>query len=332
MVDLTKIGELDDASQREIFSADSTLEALEKAAPYIDHLRSLAGDEVDFIVLGGRVNAESGEPEIDVSAWPDDYNGEIVVSTLSRKRRVGTDAEGNAINKNVIEAVIAHPIPDLESMLETDLGREMIRTVMYKELNHRFFRPLRGADNILAMTSEMPISIESYAISSRADSKSAILEAFNKMAKDILKLFKERSPTWSRARLTKAELRTCLASTAYANHFYGAVESEGLFVTALTLFEKLAVKKEFDSQMFINWRDSRDDAQFTPDEIVEDDLDLSSLVSAFEDSEVVPGDENEDENGDTDESEDITEGNEPLEPGEQHIESDEDASEAPAEG
>lgn len=181
-----------------------------------------------------------------------------------------------------LKAVVVAPIPSLDLLLESEAGKEFVREVVRKELNHRAVRQLRVAENPATVADQIPFSVESFVSSSRGDA--GIVEAYNELYKHINETLAKASPAWKRRKpmLTKAQLRSALESKAYALEVFPELEDSGtngsLFVMALRLGAMTAEKKALDPTIFNRWLETRDSATIDQTEDEDETLDFDSLA------------------------------------------------------
>lgn len=183
-----------------------------------------------------------------------------------------------------VKAIVVSPVPTLDELLKDDTGADWVMKILDKELAHVSVRPLRDADDVSTMVSEMPLTRADYITSGRGQT-SGIMEAFNVLYKDINTLIASKVPAWAKARLNKAELRKCFESAGYAKEYYFHLEDRGegndsLFKVALTMGINASKRKGLDPTIFERWLTVRDNATFTPEteDFDDDSLDLASLT------------------------------------------------------
>lgn len=210
---------------------------------------------------------------------------------------VGSDEDGNAVwdesiytdstdvmvakltNAGKVKAIVVAPVPTIESILADEAGLSWATKILHKELNHVAVRALRTAEDVATVIDQMPTDLSGY-ISSGRDSTGGIMEAFNELYKSINSTLAKMVPAWSRARLTKPELKKALESKGYAAEYYPALEDykgKSLFEAALGLGAKAAERKGLDPAIFNRWAETRDQKAFTPGETEEDDFDLENV-------------------------------------------------------
>lgn len=276
-VNLEKIKSWNDVRQREVFKTfDSALE-------YFGHVNSVFSEDsapsVSYTVYGHQITDEGLVPD-DSKPWPTDDQGQpyaAVVTTLNRQK---TDSEGK--NKMIPAVIILHPMPTVDQLLATPEGGAMIEAVIAKELNHRLVRPLRNAENIGAAIGEMPATIAQYCTSGRESSQSSALAVFNDLFTEVNKYLKDKVPAYKTARVTKDHLRKCLENTAFATHYYPALEDAGLFKMIIALWTKIGANKEYDVSVLETWLSTRDDQTYSVEADSDGLDDLSGLLDGFD--------------------------------------------------
>lgn len=271
-VNIEKLKKLEDAPQRVIFpSLDDSLEYVGKLSELI------AGSDVQLSIYSLTIDENGDAAPNPDQAWPQGADGkphEAMVAKLNRQEGPQGD------RRNVTKAIIVHPVPTLDQLLADDSGREMVESVIEKELNHRTFRPIRTADNIKAMLAEMPVSIEQFTTSSR-ESTGGLLATFNELYKGILDFMRTKLDRVRRARLTKEELRKCLENAAYATHYYAPLEEAGDFETFLAAMNSIAERESMDTTLIAQWAAERKNQSFDADDEDGDTLDVADLMAGL---------------------------------------------------
>lgn len=272
---LEAIKKLDDCSQREVF-AD-----LESSLPYVSRVISaIAGSDIAINIYGHTLGADGSLTPIEGMEWPTDSEGNPFACIVARLNRKEETKDGN---KQVPKAVLVHPVPTLDQLLAVAVGREMVESVIEKELNHRMVRPVRTADKIEKVIGEMPVSLESYATSGR-EATGGLLASFNEHYKVVLDYMKETAERVKRARLTKDELKKSCENAAYATHYYPALEEAGDFVLFIAAIKSIAEEAGDNVSLFESWAAERDNETYEPEDSEEEDggqLDLKSLLSGL---------------------------------------------------
>lgn len=250
----------EDMPARRVF--DST----EDAAAYLNTCAETYSD-FDKLPLASRGLDDQGD--FDPAVYTDGMR--VMVAKLSEK---GKGAK----------AIVIAPIPSLEMVLADEAAKSwLIDKVLNKELNHIAVRNLRDADNVETVADQIPTTLAAYISSARE--AGGIMDTFNSQFKGLNEALAKRFPVWGKARLTKADFKRALESSAYASAYYPALEDRGegkdsLFVTCLQLGISVAKKKGLDPTIFERWTDTRDAKPYTPDaEEDEDELDLDALTS-----------------------------------------------------
>lgn len=217
--------------------------------------------------------------------FPKDSDGDFnapAFDTDGYESMVATLKERGA---STLKAIVVAPIPSLDLLLESEMGKEFVREIVRKELNHRAVRQLRVAENPATVADQIPFSVESFVSSSRGDA--GIVEAYNELYRHINETLAKASPQWKRRKpmLTKSALRSALESKAYALEVFPELEESGangsLFVMALRLGAMTAEKKALDPTIFQRWLDTRDAATMPEVEDEDETLDFDSLAEAM---------------------------------------------------
>lgn len=229
----------DDLAQRSIFASP------EDATPFLERISAYP----DFDEPAQAFIGFTDEGDFDPQAYTPET--EVIVAKLNRK------GAG-------VKALVVAPIPTLEAIMADEAGREWARNILRKELNHVLVRPLREAENVTAVLSEVPTTLEAFITSGR-DSTGSALESFDALHKELNEYFKNKFPVWAKAKLNKSELRKAFESAGYAAEYYPGLESRAsgsFFVAALSVAVKFAKHKGFDSAIFERWLATRDQATF----------------------------------------------------------------------
>lgn len=231
------------------------------------------------IITGLQVDPETGETTIDESKYPGTH--EVMVAKLTRN--VKSEKPGEP-GKMILVGIIVHPIPTADTLAgvalpaeNTNTFTDAMREILRKEMNFRAVRPLRKAltgspeaPSLETLAAEMPVTTQEYCEGQRTG---GIMESFDTVASDVLKLLVKASPLFRRAKLTKAEFRKALESAAYAQFHYAPIEERGRFAEALTLAARYAETKGLSVDIFTRWANTRDEQTYDPTDSEGDDAD-----------------------------------------------------------
>lgn len=247
----------EDMDSRRIFSTVTDAE---------NYLNKCAADFSDFATTPlAAVGLPDGE--FDPTIYTDGM--EVMVATL-RKAKAG------------IKAIVVAPVPSLNLLLADSAGRDWIKRIIEKELNHVAVRSLREAEDISTVVDQIPTTMAAYISSARESS--GIMDTFNELYKSLNSTLSAKIPVWAKARLVKGELKKCLESKGYSDEYYPALENRGegkdsLFVVALNLGIAGAKAKGMDATIFERWAATRNAKAFTPGQAdtEEDDFDIGDL-------------------------------------------------------
>lgn len=246
-----------------------------------NYLNSLVATISDFgaqkLVARGVSQDDEGTLVFDPAIYDDSMR--VMIAVLTQRVTGGTSK---------VQAIVITPAPKLDAILASDAGREWLSKIADKELNHVAVRPLRNpkdGDDLDLLAEQMPLTLAAYVTSSRESG--GILETFNELARGLIDAFAKQSKPWSKARLTKPELKSAMASRAYAAEYYPTLEDRGegkesLFVMALRFGKNVATAKGLDPAIFDRWLSTRDETKLTGKEGEDesDDFDLDSLTFA----------------------------------------------------
>lgn len=255
----------DDMAGRRIFATTT------EAQTYLEALGESLSDFGDqTFAMVGVGQDEDGNATWDESIYTD--STDIMVAKLN--------------NAGQTKAIVVAPVPKIQSILADEAGLKWAEKILHKELNHVAVRALRTAEDVATVIDQMPTDLSGYISSGRGDS-GGIMESFNELYKQINATLAKMVTAWSRARLTKPELKKAMESKGYASEYYPALEDykgKSLFVAAAELGAKAAERKGLDPAIFTRWLETRDAKAFTPGETDEDDLeslDLDNLTEAL---------------------------------------------------
>lgn len=285
----------EDMKQRRTFYPTESATALESAQQYLAQCIERFEDFGSIPFVGPGLSAdEEGNTVFDPEVYADSVG--VMVGVLKK--------QGQSVKCTFIA-----PIPDLPAFVanfDDEASRKWAVGILEKEANHVAVRHLRtaGVDELEDAAAQMPHSVEAYTTSSRGVS-SGLMEAFNQLYKTISDTIGSKVNAWSRARLTKNELKRSLESSAYALEYYPALEDRGdkpsLFALAIDLGVNGAKAKGYDPAIFERWKATRDQKPFTPEDSdeEEDDLDLDALTDDLFDDEESEGEGDTTDNGDS---------------------------------
>ncbi len=248
----------DDMPSRRIFPN------ITEATAYLTAQASLSDFETTPIAAPGM----DAEGDFDSTIYTDSQT--VMVSVLKNARKV--------------KAIVVAPIPSTEQLLQSEAGRLWIDKILQKELNHVAVRHLRDAENVETVIDQIPVTLDGYITSGR-DGGGGIMEAYDELYKLINATLGAKLPVWSKARLTKSELRKSLESRGYALEYGAALEDykgDSLFVVALNLGINAAKRKGLDPTIFERWAATRDAKAFDPGATEEDEFDLNDFDSLTE--------------------------------------------------
>lgn len=260
---------LEDMDSRRMFDTP------ELAAQYLNQMGETLSDFASAPMVLKGVDAEGN---FDPSIYTDSMR--VMVAVLTQRVK---DAPSK------VQAIVVTPAPTLDSILANPLGKDWLQKIVDKELNHVAVRPLRApkdGDTLDTLAEQMPTTLEGYVSSQREGG--GILETYNELARGIIDAIAKKSKPWQKARLTKPELKSAMASKAYAAEYYPTLEDRGegkesLFVMALNFAKQVAVSKSLDPAIFDKWLTTRDEATLvskSDDSDDDGDFDLDSLTFA----------------------------------------------------
>jgi hypothetical protein len=249
----------DDMDSRRIF------DNIEEAIAYLTRCSEELSDFADIPIAGAGMDSEGN---FDPQVYTDDM--QVMVATL-RKAKEG------------VKAIVVAPIPKLDVILANAEGKDWAQKILHKELNHVAVRALRDAADVSTVADQIPTTLGAYVSTQRE--ASGIIESFNELYKGLNATMGGKVPVWTRARLTKGELKRALESKAYAEEYYPALENRGegkdsLFVVALQLGIAAAKQKGLDPEIFQRWTNTRNLKALTVEDD-EEDFDLASLTESM---------------------------------------------------
>lgn len=262
---------LDNMDSRRFF------DSAESATAYLNDMGSTLTDfdQQQFVTNGVNPNPETGVLEFDPAVYTEQMR--IMIAVLTKRQDK---------DRSTVQAIVVTPAPKHQALFDSEAAKPWLAALIDKELNHIAVRKLRApkdGDDIDLLRQQMPLTLEDFVTSSRADG--GILDTFNDLARGIIDAFAKQSKIWSKARLTKPELKAAMASRAYAAEYYPQLEDRGegkesLFVKALDFGKKVAEAKGMDPAIFDRWISQRNEAKLTGSESDEDedDIDLDSLT------------------------------------------------------
>jgi hypothetical protein len=236
-----------------------------------------------FVMIG--VDTATGEYD------PAIYHDGMEVRVAVIKNRQWGEKDGKRIAApSTVRAVVVAPSPTVESFLSDDAGKDWVKRILSKEINHVMARPIREAENVDAAASEVPTTRENYITSQR---DSGAFDAYNDHYKTIGDAMAKKFKVWDKARrlLTKSELRKALESKPYALEYFPSLEDRGekpsLFVMALQFGSAYAKSKGADSAIFDKWLATRDSQTLDvsdDEDGDEEDVTLDDLTADFIDA------------------------------------------------
>lgn len=263
---------LDDMDSRRMFKSP------EDAAAYLNKLdEDIPGFGTNnFVLRGITPNTDTGALDFDPKFYDD--LSRVMVSVLTNRVKGGPTK---------VNAIVVTPVPTIEAILADEAAMQWLTKIIDKELNHVAVRGLRDPKDGLTIdeiTDAMPVTLADFITSSRGDG--GALDVFNELAKGIIDAIAKQNKAWSKMRLTKGELRSAMASRAYAAEYYPTLEDRGegkesLFVMALQFGKKVAVAKGMDPAIFDRWLSTRDEAKLAAqkdDDDDSDEVDFDSLT------------------------------------------------------
>lgn len=264
---------------------------VEEAAAY---LNAESAKYADFNsvpqVIRGMIESTDEEGNISADFDPAIYTPDtrVMVALLANRGEINPATKERG--PSTVKAIVVTPVPTLEAILADPAGLEWAQKIIDKELNHVAVRPLRTADDVDTVADQMPLTLADYVTSSR-ESTGGIMETFNSMFKGIIATVGQKSTAWAKYRLTKSDLKRAMESKAFALEWFPTLEDRGLnaktgqpfpslFVMALQLGEREAVKQGLDPAIFRRWLDTRDQKALTVKVAEEesDDFDLDDLA------------------------------------------------------
>jgi hypothetical protein len=239
----------EDMAQRRTFSDQSA--AVAYIAKLASDLSDFDPEKIPFIVHGFSI-AEDGTMSFDPEVYPSGYD--VMVATLSEK--------GTKEAKGKVSAIIITPIPNLDTLLNAEGGKDWVSKIIEKELNLVAVRPIRNKADMLVKADEMPKTVAEFIAGGR-EGTSSLMEAFESLFKRIKDQMGKQFPIWNKANLPKAELKKAFSSASYARDYYPALENRGegkpsLFVIALQVSKLAATKEGLDPAIFDKWLATRD--------------------------------------------------------------------------
>lgn len=222
----------------------------------------------------------------------------VAFHVLTNRGKSTQDAQGKEVKAPAtVRAVIVTPVPTLEAIANDKTGAEWLAQTLNTRIVKVLSDPIRNADNVTLAAKDMPLTLADFVTTSRESS--SIMEAFDKLFRPILDLFKDKSPAFARARLNKAEFKKALESKEYALAVYPTLEDRGdkpsFFVMAATFAVSECAKQGLDSTVWTTWLKERDETKASDkvddadDENGLDDLDsLEGLTLAPAPTETTP--------------------------------------------
>ncbi len=237
-------------------------------------------DSVTFVTPGA--SFVDGEFVPEAPEWTAETH-EIMLAPLATKTE--KNAAGEVTKPARLIALVFCPIPTVDAVSADDKGLTALTEVWRKEMNHRAVRKLRGAENVMAASSEMPISLESFVTSQEGGPSG--LAAFDDHWLLYSQVLAKKAPAWG-ARFPggkgKAAIRGAIENSAKAKALFPELEAfgpkeESLFVRLLKGTIGAATKAGQDVTLLQAWLDTRDAQTYDAQEAATGDLDLDSLFA-----------------------------------------------------
>lgn len=263
------------------------------AAAYIQKCQQEITDFGDHpIAAAGFTEDGDFDPEI--------YNEtmEVAVARLTER--------GEGTGSSTVKAIVIYPSPAIENVWESPEGREWLKGIMQKELNHVAVRQLRKAktaDEINEAIEQMPTTLAEYITSGR-ETSGGILAAYNDLWQIIKKAMGKKSKQFGLANLSKKELRKAMESASYARTIYPhleerqnkAGENESYFEIAATFGVMLAKQNGLDPTIFERMLSNRNEKEIDVDSDDEDeeDFDLEAMAAELKKPTEAPAEESTD--------------------------------------
>lgn len=272
-------------------------------------LGAIAAAASDFdsvtIVAPGASFSDEGEFVPTAPEWTAESH-EIMLAPLATKTE--KDKDGNVTKPARLIALVLCPIPTVDAVSLDEKGLDTLKEVWRKEMNHRAVRKLRNAENVMAASSEMPLSLESFVTSQEAGPSG--LAAFDDHWLVYSQALAKKLPTIWGARFPggkgKAAIRGAVENAAKAAALFPELESFGK--DGASLFERLlkgvinaATNAGQDVTLLNAWLETRDAQTYDAKADESGDMDLDALFSDMADeSGDDTGTDGETENGDGD--------------------------------
>ncbi len=244
---------------------------LDEMVAYLAAQSSDLSDFGDYPFIAKGFDSETGE--FDPAVYPEG----MVPMVVKLTRRAEKTGEGSTV-----KAIIVTPIPTLDALIASEEGRRWVESKVVTALNKAVADPLRDAEDPSSVADQIPATMNDF-LTSESTSKS-IMASFDSLYKELNTLFKSVSKAWERARLTKADIKKALESTAYALSVFPTLESRGegkksLFVQFIEAGEKAAVNRGLDPAIFRKWLDNRDKTSATVDDSEDEEFDTDDLLA-----------------------------------------------------
>ena len=253
----------------------------ELASPFLIRMATELPDFGKYPFVGVGIDAEGN---FDAEVYTDSMDVYVVVM---KTRQGEKDNRGDPV-----QAIIVHPGPKLESVLESDTGTTWLEKIAQKEIGLVALRPIRGELNPVNKIAEMPTTLEAFISGNRESS--GITEAYEKLWQKINATLSAISKPWARRAFKKAPLKQAMESAALAIELYPECEdrparangaSGSLFVIACEIGIKGCAGLGLDPTIFQRWIDNRDKAQIEDteeDAALFDDLDALAATMLAE--------------------------------------------------
>lgn len=188
---------------------------------------------------------------------------DILVLPISKRSDEG---KGNQVTGACIAAV-----PSIETIMSHEKGEAFIRASIITAFSIKLgnaVRPKEGSDQL--DETSIPSTVEDFIENRRGGGG---LEAYNTVAKDLVAALRKQGLKL----ITIPLLRQVLSSRAFAENAYPRIKQDH-WVKVLDVAMVLASKKQLDTAVMQNWKDTRDKA--TVSEVEELNLgDLDKLIA-----------------------------------------------------
>ena len=265
MADVKKIKTVDEHMEQRIICADST-----QAIATINRLMTEISDfAAKDIVAVGMGQDEEGKLVFDEEI----YAGNRVMIALVQTQIPATkNSNGVEVTKGyrVTKAVVISPVPSIETILADENGRKWAERMIDNALNANAVREIRKPATVIneatlaVILDAMPKTLDDYITSNRGGS-STLLEAFDKLWKDVKNALGTLSPAFKAADIKKDELAKCIQSASYAKRLHVKMETAkkgSIFAFAGQVFKQMGEKNGYDTSLFDTWIANRNSVSF----------------------------------------------------------------------